>query len=337
MPFLTVLQGFIDKRFPEPFLQTFARLLFLLSGDAAVVTVVPFDSHSLIDDISNSLLREEDDNCKKWIDQLTKYSTEIAELFSLARQFGHVKVICDFALYLVRYVVKTHQDDCEPQPADPIPGTYNPESGVAYYFTEHGNQLRKLPKYDIKTKKKKGKGMNVDDLPIVEDCCNKLYPRVSYRGHGYIYMWFCPIHGHSYGLHLIDGAEGRKDGFCSLWKYITSPPKEVFYDFACSLSEYMLNREPKFFCCTRVWHDLFHGVAHVCGANFKSGRVVGLEGANTEICEQVNGYLQCIKYTASHLTQKHFMFFLQYMLYLWNKDKTKKFSKQVAIAYQGAL
>ena len=35
--------------------------------------------------------------------------------------------------------------------------------------------------------------------------------------------------------------------------------------------------------------------------NFKSGRIDGLEGINTEICEQVNSYLQCIKFTGSHL------------------------------------
>ena len=45
--------------------------------------------------------------------------------------------------------------------------------------------------------------------------------------------------------------------------------------------------------------------------NFKSGRVDGLEGINTEICEQVNSYLQCIKFTGSHLSREHFMFFTQ--------------------------
>ena len=27
------------------------------------------------------------------------------------------------------------------------------------------------------------------------------------------------------------------------------------------------------------------------------------------------GYLQCVKYTASHLSQEHFVFFLQFFLY----------------------
>ena len=36
----------------------------------------------------------------------------------------------------------------------------------------------------------------------------------------------------------------------------------------------------------------FHTTGHKCGICFKSGRVGGLEGINTEICEQVNDFLQ---------------------------------------------
>ena len=71
--------------------------------------------------------------------------------------------------------------------------------------------------------------------------------------------------------------------------------------------------------------------------NFKSGRVLGLEGINTEICEQVNAYLPCIKYTASHLTQEHFEFFIQFFLYLLNTEKTQKYKKQADIAIAGRL
>ena len=40
--------------------------------------------------------------------------------------------------------------------------------------------------------------------------------------------------------------------------------------------------------------------------------IEGMDGINTEICEQFNGFLQCIKYTGSHLSQEHFMFFVQF-------------------------
>ena len=143
---------------------------------------------------------------------------------------------------------------------------------------------------------------NYDDLPGVDEACRKKYPNVSYGGYGYIFLWFCPIHGQCYGSHLIDGGEGRKDPFSSLLKYLPTAPQDIFYDFACQYSEYCLNREPQYFLNTRFWHDLFHSITHKCGKCFKSSRICGLVGINSEICEQFNSYMQCIKYTGTHLS-----------------------------------
>ena len=82
---------------------------------------------------------------------------------------------------------------------------------------------------------------------------------------------------------------------------------------------------------------LFHSIGHLFGVNFKSGRVLGLEGVNTEICEQVNSFLQCIKYTGAHLSQDHFTSFLQFFLCLMNREKTKNYKKQASIAVAGLL
>lgn len=187
-----------------------------------------------------------------------------------------------------------------------------------------------MPYYDMP-----GSGKNWDDRPEVEQPCRKMYPEISLGGFGYMFLWFCPIHGHSYGFHIIERGEGRKDPFSALYKYMPEMPDHIFYDFACQLSEYCLNREPALFKFTRFWHDLFHLVGHVCGYNFKSGRVVGLEDLNTEICEQWNSLLQSVKYTASHFTQEHFVFFLQHSLHRLNTKKTKKFAHQAQIALAG--
>ena len=152
---------------------------------------------------------------------------------------------------------------------------------------------------------------------------------VSCGGFGHMSLWFCTVHGHSYGFHLIAGGEGRKVPLLQsirTWNF-----HQLTY------SEYALNREPKWLMNTRFWHDLFHSITLKYGMNFKSGRVLGLEGIITEICEQVNAYLQCIKYTASHLTQDHFVFFIQFFLYLLNTDKTQKYKKQANIAIAGRL
>ena len=150
-----------------------------------------------------------------------------------------------------------------------------------------------------------------------------------------MFLFFCPYHGHCYGFHLIEGGEGRKDPFAAVTKYMPNPPEDIYYDFACGLSSYSLNREPSFWRGVRVWHDLFHGVGHIGGSSFMTSRIKGMKAANSEICEQFNSYLQCIKYTGSHMSQPHFMLFAQFMIYLWNTEKTSRFQGLAKIALGG--
>ena len=168
--------------------------------------------------------------------------------------------------YLIKRVKDIHSLDPAHTEVKEIPNSYDPRIGTAYYFSEKGNQLREMPKYEAdlenqKRKRKRDEGGEKGD----EEECRKKYPMVSFGGYSYILLWFCPLHGHSYGFHLIDGAEGRKDPFCSLLKYKEEMPEELYYDFACSLSEYCLNREPDLFKNTRFWHDLFHAIGHRVG------------------------------------------------------------------------
>ena len=52
-----------------------------------------------------------------------------------------------FVQYLFNFVFKVHENDHDTDSASPILNSYNPESGCAYYFTEHGNKLQLLPGY----------------------------------------------------------------------------------------------------------------------------------------------------------------------------------------------
>ena len=307
-----------------------AKLLSLLAGDAPISAVVPFRHHPHILETCAAIRNNQQFHNK--LHDMNEYGMEISRALLKSAEHGCALLCVDFVEYLVDKVLQTHLHDHKTQEPSVIPNSYNPENGTAYYFTPHGNQLRKQPRYTIDQKH-----INYDDLPDVDDMCQKKFPRVSYGGYGYMFLWFCPIHGHCYGFHLISGAEGRKDPFSSLYKYLPEAPQDVFYDFACQYSEYCLNREPCYFRCTRFWHDLFHGIPHKCGKAFKSSRVSSLTGINSEICEQFNSYLQCVKYTGSHHSQPHFMFFVQFFIYLWNTDKTTKFQNIVHIALAGAM
>lgn len=73
---------------------------------------------------------------------------------------------------------------------------------------------------------------------------------------------------------------------------LESAPEEIFYDFACYLCEYTLNRENGFY--TRMFHDVLHGFSHRCGKTYQSSRLVSFDSVNSEVCEHFNTFMQCI-------------------------------------------
>lgn len=63
-------------------------------------------------------------------------------------------------------------------------------------------------------------------------------------------------------FHIMQSSEGRNDPFSVLKTYLSEPPEVVFYDFACSLEEYCLNRDPAWFRHTLFVIDRFHWKNH---------------------------------------------------------------------------
>ena len=168
---------------------------------------------------------------------MKRYGIELSELLNISTSHGFGIECVEFMEYLVDQTVQVHcKDNLIEHNAEVIHGSHNPEKGIAYYFTSHGNQIRKQPQYKIDQV-----NLNYDKIPTVDEICKNKFPRVSYGGFGYMFLWFCPIHDHCYGFHLIHGGEGRKDTFSSLYKFLSEALKEVFYDFACQFNEYYLN------------------------------------------------------------------------------------------------
>jgi hypothetical protein len=315
--------AFLNK---EPFvLKPVARIFKLLcsSEKSALAALLPFRFHADLLNVCNKF--SEGTGASSDLKLVRKLLPEAAQLLSSCKSNNSVSLATNFLQDLVQMTKDLHSKD---RPTfnlpEPKKGTYNPTKGSAYYFHHHGCQVRDTPHYEVGTESKSDK-----------DSCRKMYPKVSLGGFGYLFLYFCPIHGHCYGFHLVKGGEGRKDAFFPVTKFKQSPPLEVFYDNACQLSEYALNREPDMWKEVRVSHDIFHSFTHVCGDVFKSTRVQGLEGVNTEICEQFNAFLQCIKYTASKMIQSHFMMYVQFMVYLWNKEKTLTYKDMYHVAVRG--
>mgnify|MGYP001560562913 FL=1 len=319
-PVKTFLVRFLKKDdMPPKTYQASLDVLLQLSGDSSLSASfsVPYLDHLL--SICDSM--DMGYPFPKLLAKLDLYSPKVKILIQSCVEENCTHLIGSFLRYLIRRVQAIFDRDSSDQ-AQEILGSHNPPSGTCYYFTQSGNQVRQAPNYNIKLE---GKGKFVyDQRPEVDGVCTKDYPYQSLGGFGYMAFFFCPLHGHCYGFHLIDGQEGRKDVFNALYKYKPTAPKEMFYDFACQLNEFCLNREPEYFKLTRFFHDLFHGYPHKCGDCFRADKIMGLGGLDTEICEQFNSYLGCIKFTGSHLSQEHMMLLTQFMVCLWNREKTKK-------------
>ena len=144
---------------------------------------------------------------RKW----KHYGVELSEMLYISTLHNIGTLYLEFVEYVVDKIVNVHTNDKDTPPVTVIEWSYNTESGACYYFTPHGNQIRRQPKYAIDAVNK-----NYDDVPGVDEVCKKKFPSVSYGGYGYMFLWLCPIHGHCYGFHLIACSVGRKDPFSSL-------------------------------------------------------------------------------------------------------------------------
>ncbi|MCG8621712.1 MAG: hypothetical protein MJE68_06895 [Proteobacteria bacterium] len=153
-------------------LQSMAKVFIMLSGDSPMLSVLPFRSHQCVRDVINSVVTTGTVGGR--FEELKRYSCEVANLIRTSINTGCVAVNVSFILYVIERIEMLHHTRNRQTPKiDEIPQSYDPRKGVAYYFTETGNQLRKLPAYEELG------GKNYDDPPEVESGCTKNYPGVS--------------------------------------------------------------------------------------------------------------------------------------------------------------
>ncbi len=88
-----------------------------------------------------------------------------------------------------------------------IDGSYNPLRNLeAYYFHHLGLKLRAEPTYpDFKSRE------NTKEQTPSDQRCEKGSPQSLFESK--FFFVFCPIHGHCWGFHIIEGSEGRRDFF----------------------------------------------------------------------------------------------------------------------------
>ena len=172
----------------------------MLSGDAAIDTVVPFVCHKLLNSCISDVHRNTV-NVQSMEKLKIDGGIDIVKSLYLSIKHGCIPLVTKFWEYVQKKVEKLHKDKNRPSPpVARIPNTYDPSSGSAYYFTEHGDQIHKMPECRVSGRITTA---NYDEPPVVDGVCNKKFPRAHTVGFGYLFLWFCPIHGHGYGFHLI--------------------------------------------------------------------------------------------------------------------------------------
>ena len=256
--------------------------------------------------------------------------SDLPEIYSLYKRVissgdnTEISLVNSLMRYIVAHVTNVHANDQPTAPTGSFAPYNPPKDARAYYFTKHGRQTRLCPKYSDKDSKESD-----------PDACNKYSYAVATRsGSTYLYFMFDPLHyGHCYGFHMIEN-EGPKDVFCPPYLYMETEegPLEMIGDNACLVEEYALNREPRFWRKCRFCHDCFHGYHHKCPFTYNTKRIPGLSGINTEICEHFNSYMKKIRYSAMFMSQTRFTFFVQFFIYMWNKQQREAYIAKQEVA-----
>lgn len=338
-PTRSILGRFLSDTMPSREKKAFGSLAKMLATTMPLMALIPprfaEETLTLVQHINTT-----NEGDQIWVedslDRMKTYAPEVHQYLCMARiENGTIPPdSMEFISYLCKSVLSF--DYTEPEMPIPVPGTYNPPKyGRAYYFSPTGSQVRKCRKFSM-DKNRAEEHDNYDDEPASGEKCSKIYPKVSGKGATFTFFWFCPTHHHCYGFHIISGGEGRKDPADSLYMHLEVAPEEIFYDFACGFHEYVLNRESGFFKNTRVFHDIFHGYTHKCAKTYKSSRLISLESVNSEICEQFNSFIQCIKRSATQMSQEHFVFYLQFFIDEWNRRKENRYKRRLTVALLGS-
>ena len=187
---------FLDKQVPNEMLMEMAKLLHMFSGDACMSSVFPFEGNPYITTACTAISTN---NLQPHImDKLQEYNKEVVCLLHPSQIHECVDAITCFMLCIISEIDKIHHDNRSAEQAQPIHGSYYPPGGIAYYFLPSGEQLCKMSDFTVNGTSSQP---NYDDNPLVDPMCEK-FSGVSYGGYGYMFIWFCPKHGHTYGFHL---------------------------------------------------------------------------------------------------------------------------------------
>lgn len=152
----TVLKSLFDQEYPLELAKTIAQFIINLNGTAALTNFFPHKDRKWLLELFSKLQVHDtlsQEEMYSLLKQLKEFRTQFAGIIKTALRYDRCKEIAGFFKYLIAKTDRIHSQDHLFMPDDPeIVDPYDPTKGVAYHFTEHGGQIRKLPKYAMEGK-----------------------------------------------------------------------------------------------------------------------------------------------------------------------------------------
>ena len=68
-------------------------------------------------------------------------------------------------------------------------------------------------------------------------CTKRRYVYIGHRQRCGLWVWVCMRCETVVGVHIMPHGEGTRDAIIPLYKFVTKPPKAVFFDWACKAHE----------------------------------------------------------------------------------------------------
>ena len=147
--FKKIFHGIFDKVYQKELLKKMVSLVWTFSKSAALLAFFPWDKILTFKNIFENY-KTSNPNFEELNNSLQDLRVQFADVMTSAIRHHKTEEIADFFLYVIDEIVRIHTDDQNVMPDQPENvAPYNPSQGTAYYFTSHGNQIRRTPNYQM--------------------------------------------------------------------------------------------------------------------------------------------------------------------------------------------
>ena len=191
---------------------------------------------------------------------------------------------------------------------------------MAFSCDESGRQARSLPRYFDYNK---SSSRDTDEDRCGEHCSKPSLDSGGATCTHTLLVFSCILHGHILG-HAFVEREGRRYVFALIFRFFRVCPRQIMYDFACSLEETALNREPRFFENARISSDTFHASNHKCAKSFNWGLVKDVPTVKSSTMEHLNSLLRSATSTMRAMGLVRGSFYIQLLVKYLNFEKRLK-------------